>query len=60
MANWAQRTQLGDPHFVKGMVEYEKGMLEAQTINDIRGKISDLRTQNVSAYNPAGIESLET
>ncbi|KAL3440011.1 gamma-glutamyltranspeptidase-domain-containing protein [Aspergillus insuetus] len=54
------RTQLGDPHFVKGMVEYEKGMLEAQTINDIRGKISDLRTQNVSAYNPAGIESLET
>ncbi|CEN61695.1 Putative Gamma-glutamyltranspeptidase [Aspergillus calidoustus] len=54
------RTQLGDPHFVKGLVEYEKGMLEAQTISDIRGKISDLRTQNVSAYNPAGIESLET
>ncbi|KAJ0418095.1 gamma-glutamyltranspeptidase-domain-containing protein [Aspergillus carlsbadensis] len=54
------RTQLGDPHFVKGMVEYEKGMLEAQAISDIRGKISDLRTQNVSAYDPAGIESLET
>ncbi|KAL2809642.1 nucleophile aminohydrolase [Aspergillus granulosus] len=54
------RTQLGDPYFVEGMTEYEKGMLEAQTINDIRGKISDLRTQNVSAYNPAGIESLET
>ncbi|KAL3463101.1 gamma-glutamyltranspeptidase-domain-containing protein [Aspergillus heterothallicus] len=54
------RTQLGDPQFVEGMTKYEKGMLEAQTISNIRGKISDLRTQNVSAYDPAGIESLET
>ncbi|KAL2822689.1 nucleophile aminohydrolase [Aspergillus cavernicola] len=54
------RTVLGDPDFVDGMTEYEDGMLNKQTIDDIRGKISDLRTQNVSAYDPDGFESLET
>ncbi|KAL3475211.1 gamma-glutamyltranspeptidase [Aspergillus californicus] len=54
------RTVLGDPSFVVGMTEYEQGMLKKQTIDDIRGKISDIRTHNVSAYDPAGIESLET
>ncbi|KAL2861048.1 gamma-glutamyltransferase [Aspergillus lucknowensis] len=54
------RTQLGDPHFVDGLTEYEKGMLKKQTVDNIHGKISDHRTQNVSAYDPEGIESLET
>ncbi|KAL4869229.1 hypothetical protein BDV12DRAFT_168132 [Aspergillus spectabilis] len=54
------RTVLGDPGFVEGMSEYEKEMLSKQTAYDIHAKISDLRTQNVSAYDPAGIESLET
>lgn len=54
------RTVLGDPEFVEGVSEYEKDMLKKQTVDDIRRKISDLRTQNVSAYDPAGFESLDT
>nr|BDX17131.1 gamma-glutamyl transpeptidase [Aspergillus sydowii] len=54
------RTVLGDPEFVEGVSEYEKDMLKKQTVDDIRRKISDLRTQNVSAYDPAGLESLDT
>ncbi|KAL4920367.1 gamma-glutamyltranspeptidase [Aspergillus aurantiobrunneus] len=54
------RTVLGDPSFVEGMTEYEKDMLQKQTIDDIHRKISDVRTQNVSAYDPAGLESLDT
>lgn len=45
---------------MEGVSEYEQDMLKKQTIDDIRGKISDLRTQNVSAYDPAGFESLDT
>jgi gamma-glutamyltranspeptidase/glutathione hydrolase len=33
-------------------------MLKQSTIDEIRRKISDYRTQNVSAYDPEGIESL--
>jgi gamma-glutamyltranspeptidase/glutathione hydrolase len=33
-------------------------MLKQSTIDEIRRKISDVRTQNVSAYDPQGIESL--
>ncbi|CBF75434.1 gamma-glutamyltransferase [Aspergillus nidulans FGSC A4] len=54
------RTVLGDPGFVDGMSEYERDMISQQTADEIHSKISDLRTQNVSAYDPAGIESLET
>lgn len=55
-----QRTELGDPDFVDGMTEYQQQMLSANTTSLIRSKISDFHTQNVSAYNPGGIESLET
>ncbi|KAL4968099.1 gamma-glutamyltransferase [Aspergillus stella-maris] len=54
------RTVLGDPGFVDGMSEYEKAMLAQSTITEIHNKISDVRTQNVSAYDPAGYESLDT
>lgn len=56
----AKRTNLGDPVFVKGLDEYEHDMLEDSTVRKIRKKISDLRTQNVSAYDPDGFESLDT
>lgn len=55
-----QRSKFGDPLFVDGMAKYEKGILEQSTIDEIRSKISDVRTQNVSAYDPAGLESLDT
>ncbi|PGH03995.1 gamma-glutamyltransferase [Helicocarpus griseus UAMH5409] len=57
---YGQRTNLGDPYFVEGLEKYEDDMLSAATAAEIRGKISDLHTLNVSEYNPGGIESLET
>jgi gamma-glutamyltranspeptidase/glutathione hydrolase len=55
-----QRSNLGDPLFVDGMAEYQTEMLSQSTIDEIRSKISDVRTQNVSAYDPTGLESLDT
>lgn len=51
---------MGDPLFVPGMAEYEKDLLKQSTVDGIRGKISDTRTLDVSAYDPAGIESRDT
>ncbi|KAF7170761.1 hypothetical protein CNMCM5623_003301 [Aspergillus felis] len=55
---YGERTKLGDPLFVAGLDEYQEDMLKQSTIDDIRRKISDHHTQNVSAYDPKGIESL--
>lgn len=55
-----KRTELGDPLFVDGMAEYQQDMLKQSTIDEIRSKISDLHTLNVSSYDPSGIESLNT
>lgn len=57
---YGERTNLGDPSFVANISEYETLMLSARSAAEIRGKISDTRTLNVSAYDPSGIESLET
>jgi len=54
------RSHLGDPSFVDGLHGYMDGMVTEATAAEIRGKISDLRTLNVSAYDPEGLESLET
>ena len=42
------------------MDEYEKNMLKESTVDEIRSKISDTHTLDVSAYDPAGLESLDT
>ena len=57
---YGQRTELGDPSFVEGLDEYQRRMLSDEVTAEIRSKISDTRTQNVSYYNPDGLESLET
>lgn len=57
---YGQRTSLGDPAFVSGIDGYETEMLNVITAAEIRSKISDYHTLNVSAYDPAGIESRET
>ncbi|RYP13767.1 hypothetical protein DL765_006716 [Monosporascus sp. GIB2] len=57
---YAQRTRLGDPSFVDGLAEYQTTMLSDKVAAEVRSKISDYRTQNVSYYNPDGIESLDT
>ncbi|KAJ9602401.1 hypothetical protein H2200_012943 [Cladophialophora chaetospira] len=57
---YGERTSLGDPLFVANLSTYQDEMLSNVTARYIRNKISDLRTLNVSAYDPDGIESLET
>ncbi|KAL2349687.1 gamma-glutamyltransferase, partial [Cryomyces antarcticus] len=57
---YGERSELGDPSFVPGLQEYEDRMLNATTAAEIRAKISDVHTLNVSAYDPSGLESLET
>ncbi|KAL2372868.1 hypothetical protein RJZ57_002670 [Blastomyces gilchristii] len=57
---YGQRTQLGDPSFVKRLAEFEDHMLNASTAAMIRAKISDHHTQDISAYDPEGLESLDT
>ncbi|KAJ5147471.1 hypothetical protein N7526_000823 [Penicillium atrosanguineum] len=57
---YGQRSELGDPLFVEGMDDYQKNMLKESTAAEIRSKISDTHTLDVSAYDPAGLESLDT
>ncbi|KAI0107756.1 gamma-glutamyltransferase 1 [Nemania sp. FL0031] len=57
---YGQRTELGDPLFVDGLDAYQQSMLSAETAAEVRSKISDFHTLNVSAYNPMGFESLPT
>jgi hypothetical protein len=59
-ADVVQRSLLGDPAFVEGMGEYQEDILKKVTVDDVRSRISDARTQNVSAYDPDGFESLNT
>jgi gamma-glutamyltranspeptidase / glutathione hydrolase len=57
---YGQRTLLGDPSFDDGILEYQESMLSEATGAEVRSKILDYTTQNVSAYDPSGLESLET
>lgn len=57
---YGQRAELGDPSFVSDMDVYQKSMLSAAVGAEIRGRISDSGVHNVSAYDPKGLESLET
>ena len=57
---YAERGDLGDPLFVTNLSRYQDQMLSNQTAADIRRKISDSRSFNVSYYDPNGIESLDT
>lgn len=52
------RTNLGDPSFVSGMAEYQAEMLSQEKAAEIRSKISDWTSYNVSYYNPDNIEVL--
>ncbi|KAH8703368.1 gamma-glutamyltranspeptidase [Talaromyces proteolyticus] len=57
---YGQRTTFGDPAFVEGLYQREQDILNDTTVEGIRRRISDLRTQNISAYDPDGLESLDT
>ena len=55
-----QRTELGDPFFVQEVAPFEIQMLLPNTTAKIRSMISDVITQPISAYDPDGVESLQT
>ncbi|KAL8682876.1 MAG: hypothetical protein Q9186_001122 [Xanthomendoza sp. 1 TL-2023] len=57
---YGERANLGDPLFVPGLDEYQSQMLNDTTGARVRSQISDVRTLNVSDYDPKGLESLET
>ncbi|KAI4196378.1 MAG: hypothetical protein LQ346_003237 [Caloplaca aetnensis] len=57
---YGERANLGDPSFVPGLDKYQSEMLNGTTAARIRSQISDFHTLNVSAYDPSGLESLET
>ncbi|KAF2429864.1 gamma-glutamyltranspeptidase [Tothia fuscella] len=57
---YGMRTELGDPSFVPGMVEYQDSMISEETGEAIRKNISDTTTFPVAYYDPLGIESLDT
>ncbi|KAL8808241.1 MAG: hypothetical protein Q9223_006678 [Gallowayella weberi] len=57
---YGERANLGDPSFVSGLDEYQSEMLNDTTAARIRSEISDVRTLDVSDYDPKGLESLET
>lgn len=45
---------------MEGLDDYERNILNDTTVRNIRERISDQRTQDVSAYNPCGLESRDT
>lgn len=57
---YGQRTELGDPSFLDGIDAFQEAMLSDSTAKEIRLRISDLNTNNISWYDPQGLEILET
>jgi gamma-glutamyltranspeptidase/glutathione hydrolase len=57
---YGMRAELGDPLFLDGIDAYQAQMVSAQTAAEVRAKISDTKTFDVSYYDPKGLESLET
>ncbi|KAG5804015.1 hypothetical protein H9Q74_011295 [Fusarium xylarioides] len=56
---YGMRSNLGDPTFVKGLIEYQSQMYSNDTAQEIRGKLHG-RALEVKDYDPKGLESLDT
>ncbi|KEY74947.1 hypothetical protein S7711_01296 [Stachybotrys chartarum IBT 7711] len=54
------RTKLGDPDYDEGLEKFQHRMLSEATASDIRSRISDETSQPLSAYNPEGLEVMDT
>lgn len=52
--SYGAHSELGDPDFFDYMAEFEAAMLQPKRAENIRGRIYDDHTQNVSAYDPKG------
>ncbi|KAL8963214.1 MAG: hypothetical protein Q9183_005039 [Haloplaca sp. 2 TL-2023] len=57
---YGERANLGDPLFVPGLDEYQSQMISETAAASVRDEISDVRTLDVSEYDPEGLESLDT
>lgn len=57
---YGQRTELGDPSFLSNISVFQDAMLSLATAEDLRSRISDFHTNDVSWYDPGGLEVLET
>ena len=55
---YGERTNLGDPSYVKDMADYQNRMLSEKISEEVRHKINDFHTLNVSDYDPTGLEIL--
>lgn len=56
---YGARSSLGDPAYVKGMDAFQDDLVSEKRATDVRSKIHDKHTLNVSAYDPSGFEILE-
>ncbi|TVY81388.1 Glutathione hydrolase proenzyme [Lachnellula suecica] len=57
---YGARAYLGDPSFFSNLTQYQRDMISEETGGTIKNKIFDAHTLPVDAYNPEGLESLET
>jgi gamma-glutamyltranspeptidase/glutathione hydrolase len=57
---YGMRANLGDPLFLNGIDKYQEDMISSSVAAQVRSKIDDHRTFNISYYDPKGLESLET
>jgi len=57
---YGMRVNLGDPDFVKHLQEYVDEMVDETTAAEIRRRISDSKTFDVSYYDQSGIEVIDT
>jgi len=49
---YGQRTLLGDPAFLSNLTAYQEDMVSEKTAEEVRSKIEEYHTLNISAYNP--------
>lgn len=56
---YGKRASFGDPNFARETRSIEAGMLNERFAADIRARISDRHTLNISEYDPDGFESHE-
>jgi gamma-glutamyltranspeptidase/glutathione hydrolase len=51
---YGQRTLLGDPTFLPNLTTYQQEMYSETVAEEVRSKIEEFHTLNVSAYDPSG------
>jgi gamma-glutamyltranspeptidase / glutathione hydrolase len=51
---YGQRTLLGDPTFLPNLTAYQQNMISEKTAEEIRSKIEEYHTLNVTSYDPSG------